>query len=152
MINDYLNRKRQTIVFFSEASNIETVLNWIRDLPQHDRSALGLDLDLVQSGWQVDPKGGSDGAPSEKVGRVTAGLFGGVRRPKHGDPLCRKLGSGLWELQSALPSGKLVSLLFFVSYGRVHVLHGYFKKSDDVPAELMLLARRRMVLMLDEIS
>jgi phage-related protein len=150
MINDYLKRKRQKIVFYSEALNIETVLNWIRDLPQQDRSALGLDLDLVQAGWQVDTKGGSDGSPCEKVGRVTAGLFGGVRRPKRGDPLCRKLASGIWELQSALPSGKLVSLLFFVRYGRVHVLHGYFKKSDDVPRELMVLARQRMVLMLDE--
>jgi len=151
MVNDYINRKRQTIIFYRENLNTETVLNWIRDLPQQDRSALGLDLDLVQSGWQIDSSGGSDGAPSDHVGRVTAGLFGGLRRPKQGHPLCRKLGSGLWELQSALPSGKLVSLLFFVTYGRLHVVHGYFKKANDVPAEFLLLARQRMVAMLDEL-
>jgi len=149
MIEDTLQRKRRTIIFYKEAANIETVLNWIRDLPQQDRSALGLDLDLVQSEWRIGSAGDSDGAPSDRVGRIATGLFGGLRRLKQGHPQCRKLENGLWELQSAMPSGKAVSLLFFVTDGTVHVVQGHIKKTGNVPPEILLLARQRMGLMLN---
>ncbi len=152
MIDDSLQRKRRTIIFYKEALNVETVLNWIRDLPQQDRSALGLDLDLIQSEWRIGTAPDSDGAPSDRVGRVATGLFGGLRRLKQGQPQCRKLENGLWEMQSAMPSGKAVSLLFFVNNCMVHVVEGHIKTANNVPPDILLLARQRMELMLNGIS
>ena len=152
MIGGSLERQRRTIIFFRESPSDETVLNWIRDLPQHDRSALGLDLDLVQDEWRAGEAGDADGAPTERVGRVATGLFGGFRKPKQGRPLCRKLDDRIWEMQSAMPSGKVTSLLLFAANLIVHVVHGQIKTASAVPPELLVLARARMDRMIKKIS
>ncbi len=147
MIDDHRKHKRRTIIFYSESPNTETVLNWIRDLPQADRSALGLDLDFVQSEWRVGARGDSDGAPTERVGRVGSGLFGRPRRARPGHPLCQKLEDGLWEMQSAMPSGKMTSLIFFVADGTLHVVQGQIKTGSAVAPDQQMLARQRMGVM-----
>jgi phage-related protein len=83
-------------------------------LPADDRRAIGIDLATVQVGWPL------------------------------GMPLCRSLGTGLWELRSALPSRRIARLLFFVGEGRIGVVHGFIKKTQKTPAEDLQLARRRM--------
>ena len=61
-----------------------------------------------------------------------------------GMPLCRPLGSGLWEVRSTLPSRRIARLLFFVEGDRIGVVHGFVKKTQKTPADDLALARRRM--------
>ena len=75
---------------------------------------IGTDLATVQFGWPI------------------------------GMPLCRPLGSGLWEVRSSLPSRRIARVLFFVEGDRIGVVHGFIKKTQKTPADDLDLARRRM--------
>jgi phage-related protein len=63
-----------------------------------------------------------------------------------GLPLCRNLGSGLWEVRSTLPSKREARLIFFhqSSEGALVVLHAFIKKTRKTPeADLKLAAARK---------
>jgi len=60
------------LVFFRTPAGNEPVREWLLDLPEDERNAIGLDLMRVQFGWPI------------------------------GMPLCRNLGRGLWEVRTAL--------------------------------------------------
>ena len=100
--------------FYRTGSGEEPVREWLRRLPDGDRRVIGFDLHRVQSGWPV------------------------------GMPLCRSLGGGLWELRSNLPSDRIARVLFFVRHDRVGVVHGFVKKTQQIPRQELDLARRRM--------
>jgi phage-related protein len=101
------------VVFYRTRGGAEVVRDWLRQLPEGDRSAIGQDLMRVQYRWPV------------------------------GMPLCRALGDGLWEVRSALPSNRIARVLFSVHQGRILALHGFIKKSQRTPDEDLVLARRR---------
>lgn len=102
------------VVFYRSSTGAEPILDWLRSLPAEDRRAIGADLATVQFGWPI------------------------------GMPLCRALGSGLWEVRSSLPSRRIARLLFFAEGGRLGVVHGFIKKTQKTPADDLDLARRRM--------
>jgi phage-related protein len=102
------------VIFYRSSGGVEPVIDWLRGLPAEDRQVIGTDLSTVQFGWPV------------------------------GMPLCRPLGSGLWEVRSTLPSRRIARLLFFVHGGRIGVVHGFVKKTQKTPAEDLALARKRM--------
>ena len=102
------------VFFYRTAGGVEPVLDWLRSLPAEDRRVIGTDLSTVQFGWPV------------------------------GMPLCRPLGSGLWEVRSSLPSRRIARLLFFVDQGRIGVVHGFVKKTQKTSPEDLALARKRM--------
>jgi phage-related protein len=58
--------------------------------------------------------------------------------------LCRSLGGGLWEVRSDLPSRRIARLLFFVHEGRIGVVHGFIKKTQQTSPSDLELARKRM--------
>jgi phage-related protein len=101
------------VVFYRTRAGGEVVRDWLRGLEQGDRNAIGQDLMRVQYRWPV------------------------------GMPLCRAMGSGLWEVRSELPSDRIARLLFSVHEGRIVVLHGFIKKTQKTPDEDLALARRR---------
>jgi phage-related protein len=101
-------------VFYRTTGGTEPVLDWLRSLPAEDRRVIGTDLATVQLGWPI------------------------------GMPLCRPLGSGLWEVRSTLPSRRIARLLFFVEGGRIGVVHGFIKKTQKTPEADLELARKRM--------
>jgi len=101
------------VVFYRTRGGAEVVRDWLRDLDEADRNAIGQDLMRVQYRWPV------------------------------GMPLCRSLGGGLWEVRSALPSNRIARVLFSVHQGRILALHGFIKKSQKTPDEDLALARRR---------
>jgi phage-related protein len=101
------------VVFYRTRGGAEVVRNWLRDLPEADRNAIGQDLMRVQYRWPV------------------------------GMPLCRSLGGGLWEVRGALPNNRIAWVLFSVHQGRILALHGFIKKSQKTPDEDLALARRR---------
>ncbi len=104
--------------FYRSAGGADLVLDWLRGLPPADRREIGTDLATLQFGWPI------------------------------GMPLCRPLGSGLWEVRSNLPSRRIARLLFFVADNRIGVVHGFIKKTQATPSEDLELARKRMKEML----
>jgi phage-related protein len=90
------------------------VLDWLRGLDDADRHEIGLDLMRVQYRWPI------------------------------GMPLCRSLGSGLWEMRTTLPGGRIARLMFCISSGAITVLSGFLKKTQKTPDEELALARKRM--------
>jgi phage-related protein len=59
-------------------------------------------------------------------------------------PLCRSLGSGLWELRSSLPSERISRLIFFIEDREIYVVHGFVKKTRKTPPVDLKLALRRL--------
>ncbi len=101
------------VVFYRTRAGSEGVRDWLRELDEKDRSAIGQDLMRVQYRWPV------------------------------GMPLCRPLGDGLWEVRSDLPSNRIARVLFGLSGDRIVVLHGFIKKTQKTPDTDLILARRR---------
>jgi len=102
------------VVFYRTATGAEPVREWLRKLSAEDRRTIGTDLATVQVGWPI------------------------------GMPLCRPLGAGLWEIRSKLANNRIARLVFFVSEGRIGVLHGFIKKTQKTPSSEIALAQKRM--------
>jgi phage-related protein len=102
------------VYFYRTIAGAEPVREWLRTLPEEERRRIGSDLRLVQSGSPI------------------------------GMPLCRALGGGLWELRCALPSRRIARVLFFIHGDRIGVVHGFIKKTQRTPDEVLVLARKRM--------
>ena len=102
------------VAFYRTAAGAEPVRDWLRSLSVEDRRAIGTDLATVQVGWSV------------------------------GMPLCRALGSGLWEIRTTLSNNRIARLVFFVAEGRIGVVHGFIKKTQKTPPADLALAQRRM--------
>jgi phage-related protein len=59
--------------------------------------------------------------------------------------LCRPLGNGPLGVRSSLPSRPIARLPLFAEAGRIGVVHGFIKKTQNTPADDLDLARcRRM--------
>ncbi len=102
------------VVFYRTAAGAEPVRDWLRSLSAEDRRIIGTDLATVQLGWPV------------------------------GMPLCRSLGTGLWELRSMLANNRIARLVFFVAQGRIGVVQGFIKKTQKTPPGQIALAQKRM--------
>jgi phage-related protein len=89
------------------------VRDWLRSLPQKERNVVGTDLSRLQWGWPV------------------------------GRPLAAPLRDGLFELRSALPTGRIARVLFCFSAERIIALHGFIKKTQKTPPQDLALARAR---------
>lgn len=106
--------RKSPLVFYRTASGSEPAREWLRELPEADRRAVGLDLMRVQYRWPV------------------------------GMPLCRSLKEGLWEVRTSLPSRRISRVLFCAVGGELVVLHAFVKKTQKMPADELVIARARM--------
>ena len=70
--SDVNEAKHLSVVFYRSPTGNEPVREWLKSLSMEDRRVLGRDLRLVEFGWPI------------------------------GMPLCRPLGSGLWEVRTTL--------------------------------------------------
>jgi phage-related protein len=61
-----------------------------------------------------------------------------------GMPLVRSLGSGLWEVRSSLPRGRIARVLFCVHDEQMVLLHAFIKKTQKTPKQDLDLALGRM--------
>ena len=100
--------------FYRSDTGREPVREWLRELEEGDRRAIGLDLMRVQFGWPI------------------------------GMPLVRSLKDGLWEVRSSLPSQRISRLVLCFHEETLIVLHGFIKKTQKTPADDLALAKRRM--------
>lgn len=101
------------LLFFRTAAGNEPVRGWLKELPQAERQAIGLDLLRAQWRWPV------------------------------GMPLARALGDGLYEIRTDLPSKRTARVFLCLYRGNLVALHGFIKKSRATPAEDLALARKR---------
>ena len=101
------------LLFYRSPSDNEPVRDWLLDLEQSERQAVGKDLMRVQWRWPV------------------------------GMPLCRPMGQGLWEVRTTLSTRKIARVLFCLQGGVLVALHGFVKKTQKTPDEDLALARKR---------
>jgi phage-related protein len=100
--------------FYLTETGANPVRDWLMKLPAADRQQIGHDIRDVEFGWPV------------------------------GMPLCRSLGSGLWEVRSTLPSRRIARVLFCVGGNELVLLHGFIKKTQKTPASDLNLGIKRM--------
>ncbi len=105
--------RKVPLVFYRTPAGANVVLEWLRDLPDEDRSVVGQDLMRVQFQWPI------------------------------GMPVCRPLGDGLWEVRSNLPSSRIARILFCFTEGRLLALHAFIKTTQKTPAAELQLGRQR---------
>lgn len=105
--------KKIPLVFFCTSTRSEPVREWLKELLPVERQAIGMDLLRAQWRWPV------------------------------GMPLCRAMGSGLWEIRTDLPTRRTARVLICVHRGRLVALHGFIKKTRTTPDEDLELARKR---------
>jgi phage-related protein len=98
---------------FRTPAGSEPALEWLRQLPQVERRAIGKDLLRAQWRWPI------------------------------GMPLCRPMGSGLWEIRTALPTKRTARVLICLYQHRLVALHGFIKKTQATPDDELILARKR---------
>jgi phage-related protein len=101
------------LVFYRSASGTEPVREWLKQLVEQERRAIGIDLLRAQWRWPV------------------------------GMPLCRPLAGGLWEIRTDLATRRTARVLICLAYGRLVALHGFIKKTRATPEEDLALARKR---------
>lgn len=105
--------KKIPAVFYQSANGSEPVREWLKALPEKDRRVVGGDIAAAEYGWPV------------------------------GMPLCRALGSGLWEIRSSLLSRRESRVIFCVVKGMMVLLHAFIKKTQKTPKEDLDLAKKR---------
>jgi phage-related protein len=58
-------------------------------------------------------------------------------------PLCRALGSSIWEVRSQITQGRISRVLFIIKDGRMVLLHAFIKKTQKTPHADRDLALKR---------
>ncbi|MBE0623724.1 MAG: type II toxin-antitoxin system RelE/ParE family toxin [Burkholderiales bacterium] len=110
---EYPKAQKIPLVFFRTSAGHEPVRDWLKELPEAERHAIGKDLLRAQWRWPVSM------------------------------PLCRPMGSGLWEIRTDLPTNRTARLLICLYREHLVALHGFIKKTRTTPVEDLDLARKR---------
>ncbi len=105
--------RRIELYFYSTGQGNEPVREWLKELEEADRRAIGLDLQRVQYRWPV------------------------------GMPLCRSMKGGLWEVRTSLPSNRVARVMICFHDGDLYALHGFIKKTQATPDADLKLAQKR---------
>jgi phage-related protein len=101
------------LVFFRSSAGAEPVREWLKELDEAERRAIGADLLRAEWRWPV------------------------------GMPLCRPMGKGLWKVRIDLPGNRTGRVLICFSQGCLVALHGFIKKTRATPEDGLRLARKR---------
>ncbi len=105
--------KKIPLIFFRTLTGSEPVREWLKELPEEERHAIGKDLMRAQWRWPV------------------------------GMPLCRPMRNGLWEVRTDLPTKRTARVLLCFCREHLVALHGFIKKTRATPEEDLTLARKR---------
>jgi phage-related protein len=105
--------QKTPLLFYRSSTGNEPVREWLKQLDEGDRRAVGQDLMRAQWRWPI------------------------------GMPLCRAMGQGLWEIRTTLPSRRIARVLLCVEEGALIALHAFIKKTQKTPDAELALARKR---------
>jgi phage-related protein len=100
--------------FYELPSGGKPVRDWLLEQTLEDRRISGFDIQTVEFGWPI------------------------------GMPVCKPLGSGLYEVRSNLSDGRIGRVLFSITNNEMVLLHGFIKKTQKTPPPDIVLARKRM--------
>jgi phage-related protein len=98
---------------FRSGKGTELVREWLKELSEAERHAVGKDLLRAQWRWPI------------------------------GMPLCRPMGSGLWEIRTDLPTKRTARVMLCLYQEHLVALHGFIKKTQATPDGDLALARKR---------
>ena len=101
------------LIFFRTSAGSEPVREWLNELPEVERQAIGIDLLRAQWRWRI------------------------------GMPLCRPMGGGLWEIRTDLPTRRTARVVLMFHKEHLVALHGFIKKTRATPHKDLTLARMR---------
>ena len=101
------------LIFFRTLAGAEPTREWLKTLSEPERLAIGRDLLRAQWRWPV------------------------------GMPLCRAMGSGLWEVRTDLPTTRTARVLLCLYRGHLVALHGFIKRTRATPDDDLATARKR---------
>jgi phage-related protein len=101
------------LIFYRARPGSEPVREWLKDLPEAERQAIGKDLLRAKWRWPI------------------------------GMPLCRPLGNGLWEVRTDLPTKRTARVLLCLYREHLVALHAFIKKTRTTPDDDLALARKR---------
>ena len=105
--------ERVPLIFFRSRNGTEPVREWLKELPEAERHAVGKDLLRAQWRWPV------------------------------GMPLYRSMGCGLWEVRTDLPANRTARVMLCLCEEHLVALHGFIKKTRATPDEDLTRARKR---------
>jgi phage-related protein len=106
--------KKLPAAFYCTAAGNEPVRRWLKMLNEVDRRIVGQDIATAEFGWPV------------------------------GMPVCRALGTGLYEIRSDLTGGRIGRVIFCVTAQHMVLLHGFIKKTQKTQQKELELALKRM--------
>jgi phage-related protein len=112
-MTEHSTAQKIPLIFFRPGKGTEPVREWLKELPEAERQAVGRDLLRAQWRWPVSM------------------------------PLCRPMGNGLWEIRTDLPTKRAARVMLCLYRGHLVALHGFIKKTQATPDEDLALARKR---------
>ena len=112
-MTDSQRLQKVPLIFYRTAAGSEPLREWLKGLDEAERQAIGKDLLRAQWRWPV------------------------------GMPLCRPMGSGLWELRTDLPTKRTARVLLCLYREHLIALHGFINKTRVTPDEDLATARKR---------
>ena len=89
----------------------------------------GRECECSKNGWRR-----ASSAPTRSSATVKSALS---------MPLCRAMGTGLWEIRTDLPTKRTARVSLCVYREHLVALHGFIKKTRTTPDEDLALARKR---------
>jgi phage-related protein len=105
--------RKVPLIFFRTLAGSEPVREWLKELPEEERQAIGKDPLRAQWRWPV------------------------------GMPLRRPMGNGLWEVRTDLPAKRTARVMLCLYRAHLVALHGFIKKTRATPVEDLATARKR---------
>ena len=100
-------------VFYETEQGNQPCRDYLLSLSKDDRREIGADIFAVQKGFPM------------------------------GLPLCRKMGSDLWEIRSSIEDG-ISRVLFTIDGNMMVLLHGFTKKTQKTPQNELETAENRL--------
>ena len=105
--------KKITSLFYENANGKKPVREWLLSLDKSDRKTIGEDIKTIEYGFPI------------------------------GMPVCRKLGSKLYEVRSHISDKRIARVIFTVVSDYMVLLHGFVKKDQKTPKSDIALAEKR---------
>ena len=105
--------KKITSLFYISATGKKPVREWLLSLSKEDRKSIGEDIKTVEYGFPI------------------------------GMPVCRRLGSKLYEVRSNISDKRIARIIFAVEASYMVLLHGFIKKTQKTPKSNIDLAIKR---------
>lgn len=102
------------VYFYSSSSGNEPVKDWLKSLPREDMRSIGFDIKTVQFGYPI-------GMPLTRILHGTGGLE---------------------EVRCNVSNG-IARVIFCVESGKMVLLHGFIKKTQQTPKKELDIAIKR---------